>query len=1437
MFRPKVADAAYGHSFPSDGHMHRRALCIGLSLFGEHDYEPETAAKDPLPFAAQRVDSVSSALQQLGYECTTADETVLTTADELGAAVTSAITSDSDVQVVHVLSHGEQAKSGVHVVGADGNWTRATNVSAWIAEIEDYPDKPRPCTLFLIDTCYAGDAARLSWLAAAGPDTRAWVIAATESGKLAYEGRFSQAVANVITTIVTGETDFYPGEYIPFGDVVEHIRREVARLGGSRQHVTSTPVDGRPTPPFFANCRPPTDERLARVKQDADATVVPFLDLDVALDAAHFLDRAAGHRFGNQLHVGCFTGRSQELETLAALLDGAIPGSLRVITGEAGSGKSALLGILVCAAHPELRAATEGLWNTMGEIRMPNANPRLVAIHLRERNLSETVAALVRQLHLPISETETDPAALIDSISRHAWPPVIIIDALDEATTQDAIMAQLLVPLVHAARSDGTPACRLIVGMRPWKQFQELRDLAYEQNGVIDLDQVPAERLRSELEAYINDLLSLISYPLASRRALKRSLAEALTAPSRERGGEFLAAALYSNWLSDQYPDGVTSQQAKDLIQWVPRNVPDILNLELDTHADDAWLRPILATIAHAHGAGMPATVIIRLARQFHRNSYPPELMLQEFNRVLIQIRFYLRSSPDTDGTTLYRLFHQGLADHLRTDTADLSSLLDALLATAPVNQDGKRQWESAEPYVHRHAIEHAVDAGRLDELIHFNPNLLESAFNITATPQGRLAAAVYQQSMDSYRSVDPAGRRDLLAFNAARYGASELVERLARAPGLPRPTWWLQWSTGGELATPHLAMMTGHTGEVYALACTTVEGRPVAITCGVDAAVQVWDLTTWRRRGNPLTGHVGTVTAVACTILEGVPVAVTGGVDGTVRVWDLVSGQARGGPLIGHTATVNRVQCAEWASSPIAVTSADNDELLMWDLATGKQFGRPLTDQENEIWAMNCAMLADRPIAFTGAADGTLRVWDLISGKRRNAPLAGHTDAVSAIAFTTLQHHLVAITSAYDGTIRIWDLASDSPRGELLTRPSNNVYALACTALHGQPVVVTGDAAGGVQLVDLATGHTRNEPLAGASGGPLNALACARLPGGAIAVTGATDGSVRVWSLESQQPLGRPVSGHTGQVNSVALTMMGDRRVAVTGADDGTVRVWDLASGQPHGEAMYGQSGKIQAVACTSLAGDPVAVTGSSDGSVWTWDLVSGHGLGSQDSRTTGEDHESWRPILNLVACARLGRRPVAVTGGVGSLRVWDVASRRPIGAPLIGHDGWVSALACGMLGRRPVAVIGGFDRTVQVWDLASGRMVGRPLVGHNGWVRAVACTMLNGTSVAITGADDNSVIVWDLDSGRQRERPLIGHTGPVLAVACARLATGPVAVTGGLDCTVRVWDLESHRELTTVVIPDRVGALAATPEGEIFVGFGSEVCFMQRLGEEFLL
>ncbi|MDQ3763692.1 MAG: hypothetical protein M3460_19345 [Actinomycetota bacterium] len=70
-------------------------------------------------------------------------------------------------------------------------------------------------------------------------------------------------------------------------------------------------------------------------------------------------------------------------------------------------------------------------------------------------------------------------------------------------------------------------------------------------------------------------------------------------------------------------------------------------------------------------------------------------------------------------------------------------------------------------------------------------------------------------------------------------------------------------------------------------MACTHLDGRPIAVTSGRDHTVRIWDLTS----GIPIglfPGHTGPVTAVACAQLDSHPIAVTGSWDHTVRIWDL---------------------------------------------------------------------------------------------------------------------------------------------------------------------------------------------------------------------------------------------------------------------------------------------------------------------------------------------------------------------------------------------------------------------------------------------------------------------------------------------------------------------------------------------------------------------
>ena len=84
-------------------------------------------------------------------------------------------------------------------------------------------------------------------------------------------------------------------------------------------------------------------------------------------------------------------------------------------------------------------------------------------------------------------------------------------------------------------------------------------------------------------------------------------------------------------------------------------------------------------------------------------------------------------------------------------------------------------------------------------------------------------------------------------------------------------------------------------------------------------------------------------------------------------------------------------------------------------------------------------------------------------------------------------------------------------------------------------------------------------------------------MDGTPVAVTGGLDGTVRVWDLRTGAARGRPLRGHTGWVNAVAIGEVDGTPVAVTGGADGTVRVWDLRAGVARGEPLRGHDGWVK--------------------------------------------------------------------------------------------------------------------------------------------------------------------------------------------------------------------------------------------------------------------
>ncbi|MEW2072186.1 AAA family ATPase [Streptomyces sp. NPDC013433] len=1094
-----------------------RALVVGVEgpapdLVGED--QPEWP---PLPFAPEYAGRLRDALRFFGYRAHDAEEDPSGSAAALERAVESVLEAGPGFVVVHILAHGKPADSGgVYVVGGDERPTRH-DIESWLKLVEDAePDGSAPYVLFLLDLCYSGNVARREWQhSLPGDRRRAWVLAAAEAGEQAYDGRLTRAVTEVLGRFADGSVRVDPSvPYIPFhlfcrqvGDLVDEYT-----LNGPPQKALDpmVPVSAADLShlAFFPNPGYGRGGARAAFRPRVDRTVTALLD-EVA-DVRHFTGRASGTEavFGEGGPV-FFRGRGPQVRSLSDWLRGKGQ-DLRVVTGRPGVGKSALLGALVCGAHPELRGTTHGLWPSSAD--GPPLVTDLAVVHARRRSVPEVMAALGRQWGLG---TTHDVTEVVTALQDRGRPPVLILDALDEAEHPKELMTALLAL---------APACRMLVGVRPGRRFTPLFRRAG--GGRVDLDDVPGQRLRGELRDYLRDVLATDPrYATAEGEGTAGRLADGIARQLVRRGvpecGEFLVAALYARHVLDQpVPDGPA--EVRGLVEAVPRDLRGVMRLHLEDRRRPLWTDAVLHALAHAQGDGMPEEVVRTVAAAFG----PREPGTEQVREVLDTVLFYLRRDVDGEGRTVHRLFHQGLADLFRAEKPYADAVFTRLLTLV---RDPHR-WATTEPYLLRHAAGHAAEAGRLHELlgdaefvVHADAEALERQLRPLRgrrrlpkwARRDRLPplARLYVDTADAHRGRTSAQRRQILTVAAARRDEGELATALGR---------------GGSWRAYRVGRVPEYTAMEYVVADATF--------------------------GAELVERTSTITGLVPVTLDGRPHLVTASRNGDVGVWDLRGRRVigRGTPPLGVDQGQSRVTCTVWDSTVLAVHRFDemgrwSSRLNVWELP-GPRFDRESADVFGQLFvAVAGATVRDRPVAVLCGyrwrsllSDvGLLVLWDLKENRQLGDPLLDGDDALLCVAVASVGGRAHAVTGGHDGAVRVWDLEAGEEVCEL-GRHEGSVRCVAVASVGGRAHAVTGGHDGAVRVWDLEAGKEVREP--GRHEGPVRCAAVASVGGRAHAITAGNDATVRVSDLL------------TGAETAVLCLSESPQELAV--ATDGTVVV-----------------------------------------------------------------------------------------------------------------------------------------------------------------------------------------------------------------------------------------------------------------------------------------
>ncbi|HEY4393546.1 MAG TPA: WD40 repeat domain-containing protein, partial [Polyangia bacterium] len=728
--------------------------------------------------------------------------------------------------------------------------------------------------------------------------------------------------------------------------------------------------------------------------------------------AGHFEPRSRGADLGEPGWY--FTGRERAIRELSAWLMAGDDAKTRVVTGEPGGGKSALIGRLVMLSDPRRRQeilAHEP--DLAAELRFKE---RVIDVAVNATN--KTSEQVADEIATTLGLAERLPALVVEALNRGNGRRRIVVDSLDEADDPHELIAALLSPLGRS------PRAQLLVGTRkPYVRALGGDDA----NVVLDLDPNAKDYFEhGDVVAYVNRRLGgRGNYP---DPRLAEQVAEAIAARA---GGNFLIAQIVARDRADRPPDTTAPEWQNHL----PTSVGEAMDQDLRRLADKQRpVRELLLALAYAEGSGLPRHGGIWEATAGALTGTGDRRLSDVFGdrRALA----YLIGQIE-DGLHVYRLYHRALAEHLQaTDGPDdaQARITTALTKLVPRAAGATgRDWASAPPYVRVHLATHAAAGGILDHLLEeacyltaADPPRLLQALPAASSPVAVSIRRVYRLAVHHLGDVVPAERAAYLEMAARLLRAGALADQIAQcSPNRPWMVRWAQWR-----ADPEHFVVGRHIGRVGAVAVAELDGRAIAVSGGSGGTLRVWDLAAGAPIGEPLGGHTGFVGAVAVGELDGRAIAVSGSDDQTVRVWDLAAGAPIGEPLGGHTGFVGvgfagAVAVGELGGRAIAVSGGTDGTLRMWDLDAGAPIGAPLKGHTGAVMAVAVGELDGRAIAVSSGDDETLRVWDLAARAPIGEPLRGHTGGVGAVAVGELDGRAIAVSGGDDETLRVWDLAA----------------------------------------------------------------------------------------------------------------------------------------------------------------------------------------------------------------------------------------------------------------------------------------------------------------------------------------------------------------------------------------------------------------------------
>ncbi len=586
--------------------------------------------------------------------------------------------------------------------------------------------------------------------------------------------------------------------------------------------------------------------------------------------------------------------------------------------------------------------------------------------------------------------------------------------------------------------------------------------------------------------------------------------------------------------------------------------------------------------------------------------------------------------------------------------------------------------------------------------------------------------------------------------------------------------------------------------------------------TASADGTARLWDPATRHQIGAPISTDPNVDTVAFSP--DGKTLA-TASWDGEAQLWNVATHSEIGAHLttgssgnFSGTEGVNQDSAAFSPDGKILATVSAKGEAWLWDVATQAPIGKPFTTSSGRIEAV--AFRPGSKTLATASSGGTVQLWNAATHAPIGAPLTTGSGGADAVTFSPDGKTLV--TAGDGGMVRLWNVASHGPVGAPFTTSGGSEFGTAVAFSHDGKTLAIASGGGTTQLWDVATHHPIGAPLATGSRG-LDSVALS--PEDNILATTGQGGTARLWDLATRGQIGSPLASGTG-VEAIAFSP--DGKTLATASEDGTARLWDLAT--------HTQNGLLAAGARDT--GGVFALAFSPDGKILA--TIDAHGFHVKNTKDTVEITNTTVRLWDVATRSQIGAplrigsseqgavkfspdgKTLATIDASGLAQLWDVATHQVVevltegvtSGAFVGRD----AVAFSPDGKT--LATGSAEGTVRLWDVATDAQSGA--LNGRGDIASFARVGFSpdGRTLATWGGPGTARL-WNVASRAQIGAPLSAGTGQVYAVAFG--PDGKTVATAGLDGTARLWDVATHAQIgppiTTGTSP--VYAVAFSPDG----------------------